>query len=243
MNKFTGKRVLITGGTSGIGLALADAFHAAGARVAVCARSDDALGEFVAARADALAIKADVTDTISQSRMLDQVENAFGGLDILVNNAGRLVERDFTKAPPAAQDITDELALNFLAPIQLTTAALARFGALSAILFVTSGYALVSPKRAPTYGAAKAGLHGFAEGLRRQLDETDTQVVEVLPPVVDTPATAHRAVRKATPEAVATATLRALHDRKPMALIGATRMLPLLLRVMPSVAGRLVGNS
>ena len=99
-----GKNVLITGGTSGIGLALADAFRAVDARVAVCARSDDALREFSSARPDALAIKADVTDTAAQARMLDQIGDAFGGLDILVNNAGRLVERDFVAAPPGPAD-------------------------------------------------------------------------------------------------------------------------------------------
>ena len=243
MSEFTGKRVLITGGTSGIGLALADAFRAAGARVAVCARSDDALREFSSARPDALAIKADVTDPGALARMLDQIGDAFGGLDILVNNAGRLVERDFVSAPPGPAELDEELALNFVAPVQLTAATLARHGPLSAIIFVTSGFALVSPKRAPTYGAAKAGLHGFAEGLRRQFDGSGTHVLEVLPPTVDTPATAHSAVRKVGPNAVAAATLNALRRKKPLALIGATRALPIMLRLLPSTTGQIAGRS
>ena len=243
MSEFTGKRVLITGGTSGIGLALADAFRAVDARVAVCARSDDALREFSSARPDALAIKADVTDTAAQARMLDQIGDAFGGLDILVNNAGGLVERDFVAAPPGPAALEDEFALNFVAPIQLTAAALALYGPLSAIIFVTSGFALVSPKRAPTYGAAKAGLHGFAEGLRRQFDGSATQVLEVLPPTVDTPATTHGAARKVAPETVAAATLEALRRKRPLALMGATRALPMMLRIAPSATGRIAGRS
>jgi len=243
MDEFTGKRVLITGGTSGIGLALADAFRAAGARVAVCARSDDALSKFSSTRPDALAIKADITDAGAQGRMLHQVGDAFGGLDILVNNAGRLVERDFVSAAHGPAEFVEEFALNFVAPIQLTAAALALYGPLAAIIFVTSGFALVSPKRAPTYGAAKAGLHGFAEGLRRQFEGSGTHVLEVLPPTVDTPATTHSAVRKVSPDAVAAATLRALRRKKPLALIGATRALPMMLRIAPSVTGRIAGRS
>lgn len=243
MDELSHKRVLITGGTSGIGLALADAFRAAGARVAVCARSESALASFSSVRPDALALKADVTDPNAQQRMLDQIAGAFSGLDILVNNAGRLIDRDFVRSPPGPSEIAEEVALNFLAPIQLTAAALDRFGPLTAIAFVTSGFALVSPRRAPTYGAAKAGLHGFADGLRRQFEGSGTQVLEVMPPTVDTPATEDRAVRKVTPEVVADATLRALRRKRPVALVGATRVLPTLLRLLPSFAERIVGSS
>lgn len=243
MSEFAGKRVLITGGTSGIGLALADAFRDAGARVAVCARSPAALNAFAAARPDALAIQADITDLAAQGRLLEEVATGLGGLDILVSNAGRLIERDFRTAPPGGAELAQEIALNFVAPVQLTAATLARYPALDAIVFVTSGYALVSPRRAPTYGAAKAGLHGFAEGLRRQFDVAGPQILEVLPPTVDTPATAQATVKKVSAEAVAAAVLDGLARRKSMTLIGATRFLPTLLRLMPKTANRIVGGS
>lgn len=243
MKEFAGKRVLITGGTSGIGLALADAFRAAGARVAVCARSEEPLAAFAAARPDAIAIKADITDLGALDRLLDEVAASFGGLDILINNAGRLVEHDFRTAPPDPSEIADDFALNLLAPVALTTVALARHAPLDAIVFISSGYALVSPTRAPTYGAAKAGLHGFAGGLRRQLEPDGTHVLEVLPPAVETPATAHRRVRKVSAEAVASVTLQSLERKKPVALIGAARMLPTMLRLFPSAVSRAVSNT
>lgn len=242
MSEFTGKRVLITGGTSGIGLALADAFRAADARVAVCARSPAALETFAAVRPDALAIQADVTDLAAQDRLLEEVSTGLGGLDILVNNAGRLIERDFRTTPPAGAELAQEIALNFVAPVQLTAKTLARYPALDAIVFVTSGYALVSPRRAPTYGAAKAGLHGFAEGLRRQFDVAGPHILEVLPPTVDTPTTAQRTVKKVSAQAVAAAVLDGLARRKSMALIGEARFLPILLRLMPKTANRIVGG-
>ena len=208
--KSMNKVVLITGGTFGIGLALAEAFMHEGASVAVCARSRLALDKFRDAHPQALAVEADVTDLSAQRTLLDAVEQRFGRLDILVSNAGLLIERDFTAGGQSPEDIAKEISLNLTAPIQLTAATIARWPSLEAIVIVSSGYALVSPRRAPTYGAAKAGLHGFAEGLRRQLAGRGTQVVEVVPPVVDTPATAHRTGKKVSPAEVARATLAAL---------------------------------
>nr|WP_277998593.1 SDR family NAD(P)-dependent oxidoreductase [Sphingomonas liriopis] len=234
---------MITGGTSGIGLALAEAFAARGASVAVCARSRAGLEAFRATHPDLLAVEADVTDTASQTALLDAVEQRYGRIDVLVSNAGLLIERDFTIAPPTAAELADEFALNLVAPVQLTASTLSRWPRLDAIVLVSSGYALVSPKRSPTYGAAKAGLHGFAEGLRRQLASRGTHVLEVLPPTVDTRATAHLQVSKVKPDMVAAATLDALAKKRPMALVGQTRMLPALLRLAPNAIGRMVGQT
>ncbi len=79
-------------------------------------------------------------------------------------------------------------------------------------------------------------------GLRRQLAGRGTHVLEVLPPVVDTPATAHNTAKKIPPEEVATATLRALAKRRPMALPGQTRFLPLMLRLAPKTIRRMVAE-
>lgn len=243
MNQYQGKVVLVTGGTSGIGLALAKAFLEQGASVAVCARSRSGLDTFENAHPQALAIEADLTNLAAQRAMLDAVTKRFGRLDILVNNAGRLIERDFVGSAPPPDEIADEFALNLTAPVQLTALAAARWPSLDAIVFVSSGYALVSPRRAPTYGAAKAGLHAFANGLRRQLADRGTHVLEVVPPVVDTPATAHRAVKKVSPEAVASATLKALSERRTMALVGQTKLLPTMLRLAPATIERMVAET
>lgn len=234
------KVVLITGGTSGIGLAMAEAFLRDGASVAVCARSQTALDAFRAAHPQALAVSADVTDITAQRALLDAVAERFGRLDIFVSNAGLLVERDFTGDAPAPEELAHEIALNLTAPMQLTAATLARWPLLQAVVIVSSGYALISPRRAPSYGAAKAGLHGFAEGLRRQLAERGVHVLEVLPPTVDTPATVNSKAKKIAPADVAAATLDALAKRKPMVLPGQTRLLPLMLRLAPETIKRVV---
>lgn len=234
--------VLITGGTSGIGLGLAEAYMNQGAAVAVCGRSQEALERFSHTHPDALAIQADVTIGDARIAMLEAVAERFGRLDVLINNAGTFVERDFTTGADANQGLEQEVALNLTAPIQLTGEVLNRWPALTAIVFVTSGFALVSPKRAPTYGAVKAGLHAFAEGLRRQLAPKGTHVLELLPPMVDTPMNARQTGKKMSPAKVATTTLKALALRRPMALPGETKLLPVLLRIAPNTIKRMVAE-
>lgn len=226
----------------GIGLMLAEAFIARGDAVAVCGRSADPLDGFSQAHPDALAIQADVTSAEDRAAMLDAVTDRFGRLDILVNNAGTFVERDFLSKTGATTGIEQEVALNLTAPIQLTDEVLTRWPAISALVFVTSGFALISPTRAPTYGAVKAGLHAFAEGLRRQLATNGTHVLELLPPTVDTRMNATLDRKRVAPAEVAEVTLRALVERRPMALPGDTRLLPPMLRVAPKAIGRMVAK-
>lgn len=236
--RYSGKVVAITGGTSGIGLALVDAFLAEGASVVTCARSGDTLAAIGESRPGLHTVIADITGSEGRSALIDAIRAFAGRLDIFVSNAGGLVERDFSTGEVDEEELAKEFALNLVAPVQLTAAVLREFPQLEAIVLVSSGYALVPPTRSPTYGAAKAGLHGFAEGLRRQLKPRGVHVVEVLPPLVDTPAVAHRQGTKVTPQAVADATLRALDRKQAMALVGQTRLLPLLLRLAPArVAG------
>jgi uncharacterized oxidoreductase len=235
--------VLITGGTSGIGLGLAEAFMSQGAAVAVCGRSEAALERFSRTHPDALAIQADVTSGDARIAMLDAVADRFGRLDVLINNAGTFVERNFAADSDPRQDLEQEVALNLTAPMQLTGEVLMRWPAINAIVFVTSGYALISPTRAPTYGAVKAGLHGFAEGLRRQLAPKGTHVLELLPPLVDTPMTANVTGKKMSPAEVAAVTLKALALRRPMALPGQTKLLPMLLRIAPNTIKRMVAKT
>ncbi|MEV5897441.1 SDR family NAD(P)-dependent oxidoreductase [Nonomuraea fuscirosea] len=160
--------VLITGGTTGIGLALAEAFLARGGQIAVCARSREPLDAFTSAHPQAIAVRADITDAAARVDVLDAVADRFGRLDVLVNNAGVFLERDLVDG---TEGLDPEIALNFSAPMHLTGSALRRWPDLRAVVFVTAGYALASSRRAPTYGAAKAGVHAFADGLREQLRE------------------------------------------------------------------------
>jgi uncharacterized oxidoreductase len=239
----TRRTVLVTGGTSGIGLALAEAFLNKGDSVVVCGRSQPTLDRFSLTHPGALAIQADITDLDARTAMLDAIAERFGRVDILVNNAGTFVERDFTSAGGVTRDLDREIDINLTAPIHLTGEVLARWPRPEAVMFVSSGFALVSPTRAPSYGAVKAGLHGFADGLRRQLAPGGTHVLEVLPPSTDTPMQAGATGKLLPASAVADATLRALGRRRPMALPGPVRMLPTLLRIAPARVSRMVAGT
>ena len=187
-------------------------------------------------------MQADVTVAGERAALLRAVGNRFGHLDVLINNAGTYVERDFTSGIESTRGLDQEISLNLTAPIHLTGEALDQWPSLEAIVFVTSGFALVSPTRAPSYGAVKAGLHGFADGLRRQLASRGTRVLEVLPPTTDTSMNAGSARKKIPASEVAAATLRALDTGRPVALPGPSKMLPTLLRIAPGLISRRVAQ-
>jgi uncharacterized oxidoreductase len=235
--------VLITGGTSGIGLSLAQSFVELGASVVVCGRSQAALDRFAQAHPQALAVQADVTNAADRAALLQAVADRFGRLDVLVNNAGTFEERDYAAGKNPNATLDDEVALNLTAPIHLTGEVLERWPSPDAIVFITSGFALVSPTRAPTHGAVKAGLHGFADGLRRQLaPQGHTHVLEVLPPSTDTPMNAEATGKKLTPAQVAAVTMKALRRRRNMAFPGQTKVMPAMLRIAPGTLRRIVAE-
>jgi uncharacterized oxidoreductase len=244
MIMLTGKVVLVTGGTSGIGYALAQQFHAAGARTVVCGRSHERLEATSRSLPDVLGLPCDVTDAEQVRRMLAEIEARFGRLDTLVSNAGSLSAHDFTGAVDLTR-VESEVRLNLLAPINLTALAmpLLRLAEHAAIVMVTSGYALAPSTHAPVYSASKAGLRAFVKALRRQVKPLGMTVTEVIPPVVDTPAVAHRSGKKISPQQVAAATLRAVSSGRPEVFVGATRLLPVMMRLMPGVTENAVARS
>lgn len=112
------------------------------------------------------------------------------------------------------------------------------------IIMVTSGYALLPATRAPTYSATKAGLRSFTLALRRQLRGVGIRVVEVLPPLVDTPATRTVSKAKMSPVALVGQAMRDISHGKGEIMPGKVRLLPMMLmRLAPSRTARLVGES
>lgn len=182
--------VFITGASSGIGAGLAARFHARGTRVIISGRDRTRL-ETIAARHPGMSvIVMDVADPESITRGLAEVANRTPHLTTLINNAGiqRLI--DFSAAePPGPAEIGSEIATNFAGLINVTAAALPllRRAPISRIVHVGSGLGFVPYARAPVYSATKAAVHSFTVSLRQQLAESTVQVVEIIPPVVDTP--------------------------------------------------------
>lgn len=234
--KHSGQVVLITGGGSGIGLALARKFHGAANRVVLVGRSAVTLAQAAAALPGVETFVADVARDEDRERLVD----CFGDTTVLVNNAGIQVNGMVTDSTP--DEIEHELSVNFLAPVLLTHAFLPRLvqHPNAVIVNVSSGLALVPKKSAAIYCASKAALHSFSKTLRWQLDGTGVRVVEVLPPLVDTAMTAGRGKGKISADALADEFWQGFVADHQQMLIGKTKLLALLNRVAPSVAERIM---
>jgi uncharacterized oxidoreductase len=179
--------ILITGGASGIGLALAERFLKAGNELLLCGRREEKLLEI---RRKHPAVKTRVCDVSLETdrvALYDWAVSEAPGLNVLVNNAGiqRRVELAKEKHWEAVEE---EIAVNFHAPVHLTMLFLPLLLKQKepAILNVTSGLAFVPKADVPVYCATKAALHSFTLSLRRQLTGSPVEVIEVIPPAVNT---------------------------------------------------------
>lgn len=241
-----GKNVaVVTGGTSGIGRAFVAALHARGWQVVTCGRDERKLE---ALRADFPGVHAhacDVGDKAAVMAFADTVLRAHAHVRLLVNNAGGLREIDFNQAGVLAGDLTREIRINLEGAIHMSAAFLPslRLARPAHLIMVSSGYGLVPATRAPVYSASKAGLRAFTKALRRQLAGQGITVTDVAPPVVDTPATAHRAVGKLSPERMVSQVLDAAFKGRPEVYPGQARWLPLMLRLAPAWIEARVGRT
>ena len=186
-----GKRVLITGGSSGIGLATAQAMIDAGARIVVTGRRADrvaaAVDQLRASGGDVHGVAADVATGEGRGATLAAALDELGGLDVLVNNAGGV--RAGRLEDTSEAEIRTMIEVDLVAPILLTRAALPALRASGAglVVNVTSGIALFGVPFYATYTAAKAGLARFGEALRRELKGEGVHVLTVYPGGTDTP--------------------------------------------------------
>ncbi|MDO4724753.1 MAG: SDR family NAD(P)-dependent oxidoreductase, partial [Comamonadaceae bacterium] len=232
----SGHKVLITGGASGIGLALAKRFHAAGNSVVLAGRRADALAEAARVLPGAQTEVADITRPADRARLLQ----AHGDISILVNNAGIQINRPLLEQDQA--DIRHELETNLAAPVLLTHAFLPALlrQRQAAVVHVSSGLAIVPKEAASIYCASKAALHSFSQTLRWQLEGTPVQVFELLPPLVDTAMTQGRGQGKISPDALAAEFWRAFVANRHEVLAGKTRLLALIQRLSPALAQRIM---
>ncbi len=195
--KTTGNTILLSGGGSGIGLALAQRWHDAGNTVIITGRNAAKLDAAVAGRANLHAMTLDVTDPDAIAAFAKEVIARFPALNILVNNAGVMMY----EAVDAERDLADAettVVTNLLGPIRLIDALIDHLAAApdGAIVNVTSGLAFVPLPKAPTYSATKAALHSYTQALRVQL-EGKVEVIELAPPAVRTELTPGQSTREA----------------------------------------------
>ncbi|MCX5369006.1 SDR family oxidoreductase [Streptomyces sp. NBC_00015] len=185
--KTTGNTILVTGGTSGIGLGLALRLHEAGNKVIVAGRRKELLDEITTGHRGIEALVLDVADPASIARARETVASAHPELNVLVNNAGIMLRENLLD--PADLRVAEEhVAVNLLGTIRMTYAFLPLLPGKedAAVVNVTSALAFVPLPVTPTYSATKAALHSFSESLRVQLSDAGVRVIEVAPPGVRT---------------------------------------------------------
>jgi len=184
--QLTGNTILITGGGSGIGEALAHRFHDLGNRVIIAGRRADALEQASAGRPNMVAMPIDVDSAEGVADFARRVIAEHPDLNVLINNAGIMRYEDIG----ARRDLADAeatIVTNLLGPIRLIDALVEHLAARpdAAIVNVTSGLAFVPLVGAATYSATKAAMHSYTVSLREAL-KGRIEVIELAPPAVQT---------------------------------------------------------
>jgi uncharacterized oxidoreductase len=180
--------VLITGGATGIGYAMAEAFLEAGSTVVICGRTEKRLLEARAKHPKLHTRVCDVSKEEDRNALVGWASTRFPGLNVLVNNAGVQRDVDFTKGIDDFLAGENEIRVNLEAPVILAglfVPLLAKNKG-AAIVNVSSGLGFVPAARMPVYSASKAGMHAYSMAVRQQLSKVGIKVFEVVPPAVDT---------------------------------------------------------
>src|SRR6195256_5246336 len=180
--------ILITGGGSGIGRGLAEAFHRLDNQVIIAGRGQKTLDETTGANPGMKSLTLDVSDPKSIQSFAAQVTKDNPSLNVLINNAGIMQPENFLEAPKYLSDAEAIITTNLLGPIRLTAVLLPslRKQPHATIMTVSSGLAFVPLAMTPTYCATKAAIHSYTQSLRYQLKATKMEVIELIPPYVQT---------------------------------------------------------
>jgi uncharacterized oxidoreductase len=180
--------LLITGGGSGIGRALAESFHQRGNKVIIAGRRRSALEETTRANPGMAAVTLDIESPDAIRRFAETLTRDFPSLNTVIHNAGIMKAEDLLSLAGDVSIAEATIATNLLGPIRLNSALLPhlRKQSRATIMTVSSGLAFVPMFPTPTYCATKAAIHSYTQSLRYQLRDTAIEVIELVPPYVQT---------------------------------------------------------
>lgn len=226
--KINGNTILITGGATGIGFALAEMLVKADNKVIICGRREFKLNEAKEKLPQIEFKTCDISKKKDRSSLFNWIKNNFADLNILINNAGIQKMINLTEGPHGLFTHGNEIETNLVAPIDLSAFFIPLLAKKkeSAIINVSSGLGFIPIAAMPVYCATKAAVHSFTMSLRYQLRDTCIKVFEIVPPAVDTElgkgttdevAEGYRGI---PPSEVASATLKALANNEYEILVG-----------------------
>lgn len=182
--KLSGNKILITGGASGIGLGLAERFASLGNTVIVCSRRKEVLDEAAQKVNGLLTVPADLGNENGRLELFRTIKEEHSDVNVLINNAGiqQWMSIDDESFPKRA---IEEIAINIEAPVHLAYL-FAKLPAVNTIMNVTSGLSFSPLAKVPVYCGTKAFLHSFTRSLRHMLKPKGIEVIEIIPPALNT---------------------------------------------------------
>jgi uncharacterized oxidoreductase len=186
--KLLHRTILITGGTSGIGLELAKQLHERSNTIIVTGRDQGKLDAARRTLPGIHAVNSDVGDAGAIAALYDSILSQFPALDTLINNAGIMRNLNLNRVRDL-KDVTRGIEINFSGPVRMVQQFLPHLKARKDALIVniSSGLAFIPMPISPVYCATKAAIHSFTQSLRVQLNDTGVTVIELAPPGVETP--------------------------------------------------------
>ncbi|MCQ8784205.1 SDR family oxidoreductase [Mangrovibrevibacter kandeliae] len=185
--QMTGNTILVTGGGTGLGRGLAEAFHKRGNTVIIAGRRKSVLDDVTAANPGMSGLVLDIADPQSIALFADRIVTEHPALDTVIHMAGIMQNENLKKGSTLAT-AEATIATNLLGPIRLNDALLPHLLSRpkATIMTVTSGLAYLPLAMTPTYSATKAAIHAWTLALRYQLQDTGIDVLELVPPYVRT---------------------------------------------------------
>lgn len=237
--KTAGNTILITGGTSGIGLALTKRFYDLNNSIIVLAKNPEKLKQLKHELSKIQTIQCDLISPKSLRNAMEEIER-IKSINIFINNAGVQYNYNLGELDPDTR-ISDEITINFTSLVELCNFAISYFRKNkvvdSAIVNVSSGLGLVPKQAAPVYCGTKAATHIFTKSIRWQLESGGVKVFEIMPALVDTSMTAGRGNNiKITPDQLVDEFIKNFERDKLESKIGKVKLLDFVNRFVPRLA-------
>jgi uncharacterized oxidoreductase len=244
MTKLQQQTVLITGGSSGIGLELAKQLIEKQNAVIVCGRSEGKLAETRAILPNVETIACDVSVPSERIRLKEWIVEHYPECNILINNAAVVHKTDFYRDDDIMEKADLEIRTNLMAPMALTKLFLPIFTKrTSVVINITTGLVYAPRAVYPVYNATKAALHSFTQVLRQQIKGFPVEVIEVMMPVVATPWHKGEIPKIAiTPERAVREMITGIENGKQEIRVAGVRILYALSRISPGLAFRMINR-
>jgi uncharacterized oxidoreductase len=240
--RLTGRTILITGGSAGIGLAFARKFLELGNEVIVTGRRQAQLDAVKAQHSKLHTIQSDVADPAQIAVLAARLKGDFPKLDVLMNNAGVGVAKNLKASVDDLAGLMSEMEINVGGVIRMTSALIDLLTAnQGTVINVSSALAFVPVPAMPIYSATKAAVHSYTQSLRFQLEDTGVEVIDLMPPAVRTDMTSEfdeAGISSITTDELVKQTIAALRAGKQEIRPGQSNLLAFMRRLAPSFINR-----